>query len=95
MATVELSRSQNNNLTRVYLGNLVLWFSYETIVAFHVPGQPRVVSENIWSQTTGRHLNEISPNKASRVPHDEFTAKLGQVMVAVTAALAPISEGTI
>lgn len=88
MATVELTRSQNNNLTRVYLGNIVLWFSYETIVAFHVPGQPRVVSENRWSQTTGRHLNEIdNGNKSERISHEEFTAKLGQVMTVLNGAL--------
>ncbi len=93
MATVELSRSQSNNLTRVYLGNLVLWFSYETVVAFHVPGQPRVVSENVWSQTTGRHLNEISADKSARVPHDEFTRKLGEVMVHLNAGLDAVSMG--
>jgi hypothetical protein len=94
MATVELSRSQNNNLTRVYLGNLVLWFSYETVVAFHVPGQRRVVSENIWSNTTGRHLNEIDgSSKSTRVPHDEFERKLGQVMATLNEGLAKIGVG--
>lgn len=73
MATYELSRSQNGNLTRVYVGDLVLWFSYETIVAFHAPGGPRRVCENVWSQTTSKHLSEIDGgDKSSRVPREEF-----------------------
>lgn len=91
MATVELSRSQNNNLTRVYVGDLILWFSYETIVAFHAPGSSRRVCENVWSQTTGRHLNEIDGGskeaKAARLSHDVFTVALDGIMARLNATL--------
>lgn len=90
-ATVEINRSQNNNLTRVYLGNVVIWFSYDTPVAYHVPGSPRVVSVNRWSQTTGRHLNEIdNGNKADRVSGEEFEAGLSEIMDRINAALETI-----
>lgn len=35
------------------------WFSYSTLVAFHKPGCPRIVHENDWGPTTGKHLNWI------------------------------------
>jgi hypothetical protein len=43
----------------ISLGNLTVWFSYDTIVAF-MDGHGKVVSENVWGPTTGKHLNEIS-----------------------------------
>lgn len=78
---IRLRRSMNNNLTEVTLDGLVIWFSYETPVAFRVwdTGE-RVVSENIWSNTTGRHLSEIdggSPAaRRARVPREEFERRL-------------------
>ena len=35
------------------------FFSYETLVAFHHTNSGLVVRENIWGNTTGRHLNDI------------------------------------
>lgn len=64
---------------RVDLGDKSFWFSYETIVAFQ-DGQGLVVSENIWSVTTGKHLNMIEPEKGRRVPHDDFLIQLGRVL---------------
>lgn len=42
----------------VTIGNLDLYFSYRTIIAFATPGNMRV-SENLWSNTTGRHLGSV------------------------------------
>lgn len=47
-----------------------LYFSYETLVGFKVCGK-MYVSENVWSKTTGKHLNMLV-NKESRIPHAEF-----------------------
>ena len=47
-------------------GSTDLYFSYETLVAVD-----EKVSENIWSRTTGKLLNELQPNKKMRVSHDE------------------------
>lgn len=60
------------NLTRVYIGAVTLAFSYKTLIAFSVAGK-RVVHQNDWSTTTGKHLNAIDGgDKASRVSHAEF-----------------------
>ena len=68
------------NFTCVDLGDLSVWFSYETPIAFEVYGQPRVVRENIWGFTTGKHLNAIDGGdkeaKARRVSSDEFNRAL-------------------
>lgn len=71
-----------NNLTYVKIGEkFAIYFSYETPIAFEVFGENyrRVVCENKWSSTTGKHLNYIEPNKALRVPHEEFEAQLRKV----------------
>ena len=68
------------NFTKINVGALTVWFSYETPIAFKVDGQPRVVRENIWSTTTGKHLNSIDGGtktaKAERVSSVEFDRAL-------------------
>jgi len=47
------------NFTRVIVGEVTVWFSYETPVAYQDSADlPRVV-DNDWSTTTGKHLNQI------------------------------------
>lgn len=54
-----------------------LFFSYQTLVAFKIPGQPPVVRKNDWSVTTGKHLNAIDDgNKKTRVDEAKFTELL-------------------
>lgn len=57
-----------------------LYFSYKTIIAVD-----RVVSENDWSNTTGKFLNELEPNKHARVKHskvlEEAQKRLKEVLV--------------
>jgi len=60
----------------VIIGNLTLFFSYETVVAFDSPFSGFVISKNVWSTTTGRHLNEINSLKHNRVSHDVFLESL-------------------
>lgn len=66
------------NFTRVSIGNLTLWYSYETVIGFQTTGN-RVVSENVWGNTTGRHLNEIS-DRSDRIPRDRFIRELADVL---------------
>lgn len=62
-----------SNATCVSLGDLDLYFSYRTPVAFRYPGIGTVVRQNEWGPTTGKHLNAIDGgDKKSRVPGDEF-----------------------
>lgn len=60
----------------VIIGNLTLYFSYETVVAFSSPHSGFVISKNVWSVTTGRHLNEINDLKSNRVSHEAFLVLL-------------------
>ena len=77
---IRLKRELNGKLTTVYVGSLELYFSYETIVGFKRWSDEPVLSENIWSNTTGKHLNQISDDKERRVPHKEFEKMLADVV---------------
>ena len=66
---------------RVDFDNLTLWYSYQTILAFRGWGYPRLVRQNSWGPTTGKHLNAIDGGeKSSRLPGDVFEAKLAAVL---------------
>lgn len=47
-------------------GIISLYFSYETLV-----GVDNIISVNDWSNTTGKLLNELEPDKSKRVEHEE------------------------
>jgi hypothetical protein len=65
----------NGKLVSVYTNEMTLWFSYNTLIAFRL-GAEKVVHENSWSNTTGKHLNQIDGgDKASRVNEATFKAK--------------------
>ena len=82
---VELSRSFSGNLTRIYVGREVtLWFSYETIVAFAVRGEGTFKSRNVWSSTTGKHLNSIP---AQVLEPEEFEHRLDSLLARINSAL--------
>ncbi len=68
------------NKNKVMIGNLTLWFSYETIVAFSHPSTGFVCRQNDWSTTTGKLLNEICPKKENRIPGDDFKGKLNELL---------------
>lgn len=63
-------KSDNGKCKAVQLGDVTLYFSYETLIAFE--GPELVISENVWSRTTGKHLNWISRDKDKRVPYSKF-----------------------
>ena len=46
----------------VNIGELQFYFSYETIIAFRDENGLKI-SKNIWSTTTGKHLNWIDDDK--------------------------------
>jgi len=54
------------NLTRVTLPGLSVWFSYETPVAVRVEDSDAlVVARNQWTTTTGKHLTMIDGGGAA------------------------------
>ena len=65
---------------KVNMGIFELYYSYETIVAFYDPKFGLVVSENIFSNTTGKHINAIEPNKKERLNREEFEHKLNAML---------------
>ena len=65
----------------VQIGELALFFSYETCMAFSHPDVGLVVSENCWSLTTGWHLNEIDGGRiAQRVSRGGFEQRLTRLL---------------
>ena len=71
----EYSNDNYGSCRAVSIGDITLYFSYNTIVAFSI-GYKLTISENVWSNTTGKHLNFINPNKSIRTPYEEFKKKL-------------------
>ena len=63
------------------IGGLTVWFSYQTPVAFcHGMGQ-KIVRQNNWGPTTGKHLNWIDGgDKHSRVNSETFERLLTEAM---------------
>ena len=59
------------NFYRISINDLTLWVSYSTMIAFEIEGQSRVVSENIVSNSTGKHLNLLGM-KNKRVSRGDF-----------------------
>lgn len=60
---------------KVDLGEIEFYYSYETIVAYREKGY-LVCSQNVWTVTTGKHLNFIEPNKKQRIINEEFNKML-------------------
>lgn len=75
-------RITGSNQATVTVGPLDFFFSYSTCIAFYA-GRELVICENVWSRTTGRHLNEINPDKSIRIPRDEFMERLGSLTASI------------
>ncbi len=56
-------------------GSVDLYFSYTTIV-----GVNGLVSVNDWSNTTGKLLNELEPDKERRVSHEEVLKEVNRAL---------------
>jgi hypothetical protein len=82
---VKLREAGTPTQHEVELGDdLTLYFSYQTCVGFWLSGHGRVVSENVWSNTTAKHLNTWEPDKTRRVKHDEFEKQLEAVLARIS-----------
>ena len=69
----------SSNNTLVTIGDLNLYFSYDTIIAFRI-GNDLVIRKNDFSKTTGKHLNAINPDKQIRMSGSEFEEQLNAVL---------------
>ena len=62
-----LLKQLSPNFNELVIDNASIWFSYQTPVAIY--SDSLYISKNIWSSTTGNHLNIINPNRSLRVDH--------------------------
>jgi hypothetical protein len=77
MITLEKYYIKSSDATLLRLGLNKIWFSYDTIVAFEKSNGCRYVSQNIWTNTTGKHLNAIDDgDKKSRLSTEDFQREL-------------------
>lgn len=58
------------------VGDLTVYFSYKTPIAFKHPLTGLVIRSNEWGPTTGKHLNAINADKSKRINGREFEARL-------------------
>lgn len=80
---INCNENSARNFNKVTLGDIItLWFSYETIVAFRTAETGFCVTENIWGNTTGKHLNWVS-DKADRLPREVFLDKLNSILLQI------------
>ena len=77
---IKLENGYSSDQKILYIGELTLYFSYSTVVAFYTPDTRLVISENVWSSTTGKHLNYIDRDKNKRVDNNKFEDKLEEVL---------------
>ena len=85
---ISIANPEAPNLTELYVGKLTLWFSYQTCVAFAVPGHGRVVCANRWGAMTGKHLNLIDKGqRGTRLPREQFDKALAFVQEAIGGTL--------
>lgn len=64
----------------VVIGDINLFFSYETLVAFKTPEDGLVCCENVWGSTTGGHLNIIEPNHSLRYDPPSFMTRAEKLL---------------
>lgn len=75
------SSDNYGNSRAVKIGKLTLYFSYDTVIAFSEEGHLTRVCENVWSNTTGKHLNFIDGgNKKDRLPYEIFKKELKKTL---------------
>jgi hypothetical protein len=71
------------NFTEVRIGTddngVGFYISYDTVVAYWTDEEGVVASENVWSTTTGKHLNYIEEDHKKRIPYDQFLGRLERV----------------
>lgn len=79
----------DHKLITITSGDFHIWFSYEQPIAFKW-GDDLCIIENIWGNTTGRHLNEINPDKSIRISREEFLTRMD--MIYIIASKIPLTE---
>ena len=80
--SIEIEPYAGEHAQRLTIGKLILWFSYKAIIGFKEPGKEIRTSENLWGNTTGKHLNSIDGgDKKGRLKRDVFQAELSNLLI--------------
>lgn len=74
----------DKNLYKLELGDLTIWYSYETPIAFKTSETEVVCRQNDFSATTGKHLNSIESDKSKRISGEAFLDRLDSLFYSVT-----------
>jgi len=64
---------------KIVLGDMVIYFHYQHVMAFYTPTGGLRVAEN-WTKTSslGRMLNGINPDKKIRIKREDLVAELAK-----------------
>lgn len=68
------------NFSCVTVGDLSIWFSYKTPIAFQYGYGKITVRRNEWGPTTGKHLTYVDNGHGERIPGTEFERLLGEIV---------------
>jgi len=69
------------NFYKVRANNVIFYFSFGTCVAFkELTNYKLTIHENVWSRSTGAHLNMIDKDKSIRVDRAIFNDILEDVL---------------
>jgi len=68
------------NFTRVEVGDVTIWFSYEIPIALRGFLGGTIIRRNVWGTTTGRHLNVIDRDHSKRLSSEEFEVLLAAAL---------------
>jgi len=71
--------NESGNAIRVSVCGIVFYFSYSIVVAYYTHATGLVASHNVWSRTTGKHLNFICSDHSDRTDYDTFAKGLVEV----------------
>jgi hypothetical protein len=69
------------NFSVVELGEITIYFSYETPIAYYSRQHGRAIRKNDWGPTTGKHLNYVDSGSVSeRIDGRKFEFQLGLLL---------------
>ncbi len=72
---------RGNNGKWIEIGELELFVSYNTVIAFRTPKTGLVARENDWSTTTGGHMSAVPGNsKEDRISGSEFEKRYNEML---------------
>lgn len=70
------------NAIFIKIDNLVLYFSYRTLVGVKVEDY-KIACQNIWGNTTGKHINLLKEKGFSQYDRDRFLSHVQSIMLNV------------